>query len=817
MTLLEKVNITSGIGWEQGLCVGNTAPAVHVNFPALCLQDGPLGIRFADNATAFPAGITVGATWNRELMRKRGELHALEAKAKGVNVLLGPSMGPIGRTPLGGRNWEGFGSDPYLQGVAAAETIKGIQGAGVIATAKHFILNEQEHFRQIMEWEKSRDEALSSNVDDRTIHELYLWPFADAVRAGVGAVMCSYNRVNQTYACGNSDILNGLLKSELGFQGFVMSDWFAQRTGFHSVLSGLDMDMPGEVTIFERGQTLFASNLTTSVMNSSIPLERLDDMATRIVASWYQMGQDDPKNFPVREPNFSSWSRERTDVQFHGASEGPEVVVNQYVDVREDHDIVARQVAAEGVVLVKNIDAILPLSRSSLKKAKLGIYGEDAGDENQPGFPNFCTDRGCNRGSLAMGWGSGAVELETFSSPQSAIHKELPNTKITAITDNTRLEDISKSAEEQDICIVFINSAAGEGFITDPVTGAQGDRIHLYPQKNGDELVKTVAESCEAAIVILHTVGPVILDRWISHPSVKALLIAHLPGQESGSSLTPLLFGDISPSGKLPYTIAKQPADYGKAAAILEEPNAIVPQQTFEEGLLIDYRHFDYYNITPQYEFGFGLSYTTFNVKNINIIPVLEKSEFPPPPPALLPAPKLNSTLPKPEEVVFPKGWRKIRNYFYPYVNSVDDINSPTPLDPPKGYTTKPHPPSPAGGGEGGNPSLWDVMLEVEFTLSNTGDRPGKEVVQLYVEFPALDGEEEVRGNTIGKTPKRVLRGFEKIALGPGEQTTVKLPLMRRDLSYWDVEAQNWRMALEGKYRVGVGASSRKFWGWVEY
>lgn len=107
MSLLEKVNITSGIGWEQGLCVGNTAPATGVGFPSLCLQDGPLGIRMADNATAFPAGITVGATWNRELMRRRGELHATEAKAKGVNVLLGPSMGPIGRTPLGGRNWEG--------------------------------------------------------------------------------------------------------------------------------------------------------------------------------------------------------------------------------------------------------------------------------------------------------------------------------------------------------------------------------------------------------------------------------------------------------------------------------------------------------------------------------------------------------------------------------------------------------------------------------------------------------------------------------------------------------------------------------------
>lgn len=162
MTLLEKVNVTSGIGWSQGLCVGNTAPAVNVGFPSLCLQDGPLGLRFADHATAWPAGLTVGATWNRELAFKRGAGHGEEARKKGIHVLLGPSMGelnhltlklhpgapvdnhvvsgPLGRMPAGGRNWEGFGTDPYLQGVAASETIKGIQSSGVIATAKHFIL-----------------------------------------------------------------------------------------------------------------------------------------------------------------------------------------------------------------------------------------------------------------------------------------------------------------------------------------------------------------------------------------------------------------------------------------------------------------------------------------------------------------------------------------------------------------------------------------------------------------------------------------------------------------------------------------------------
>ncbi len=146
MTLPEKVNVTTGTGWQMGLAVGNTGPAIHVGFPGLALQDGPLGLRFADNATAFPAGITVGATWNKELMYLRGKAHGLEARMKGVNVLLGPCVGPIGRMPAGGRNWEGFGADPVLQGIAAAQTIKGIQENGVMVCILSFsVLHIRRH------------------------------------------------------------------------------------------------------------------------------------------------------------------------------------------------------------------------------------------------------------------------------------------------------------------------------------------------------------------------------------------------------------------------------------------------------------------------------------------------------------------------------------------------------------------------------------------------------------------------------------------------------------------------------------------------
>jgi hypothetical protein len=189
MSLLEKVNVTTGTGWMMGMCVGNTGPAVKTGFPGLCLQDGPLGIRFADHITATPAGITVGATWNKDLMYKRGRLLGLEYRSKGVNVMLGPAVGSLGKMPAGGRNFEGFGTDPVLQGLAAAATIRGVQEEGVIATIKHFVANEQEHYRQSFEW--GLPNAISSNVDDRTLHEVYAWPFGDSVRAGVGSVMCS--------------------------------------------------------------------------------------------------------------------------------------------------------------------------------------------------------------------------------------------------------------------------------------------------------------------------------------------------------------------------------------------------------------------------------------------------------------------------------------------------------------------------------------------------------------------------------------------------------------------------------------------------
>ena len=824
MTLVEMVNITTGTGWSQDLCVGNTAPANSVGFPPLCLQDGPLGIRFADHSTAFPAAITVGATWNKILMYNRGRAHGLEAKLKGINVLLGPSMGPLGRMPAGGRNWEGFGPDPALQGIAASKTIRGIQDEGVMATAKHYIVNEQEHFRQSFEW--GLPNALSSNVDDRTLHELYLWPFAESIKAGVASVMCSYNMVNNSYACGNSKLLNGILKDELGFQGFVQSDWLAQRSGVASALAGLDMTMPGDGLRWMDGKSLFGPHLTTAVLNGSLPMERIHDMATRVVAAWYQLGQDDKARWPAPPPegdggpNFSSWTDERIGKIHEGSDDKTTAIVNKFVDVQGEgegfHGRLAQQIAAEGTVLVKNQDNILPLSRHGSVgrdgskrsvKYRVGIFGEDAG----PGKgPNACPDRGCNQGTLASGWGSGAVEFPYLVTPLKALESAFDFDSVAVekyLTNKPSIKKAPSIVEDQDLCIVFINSDAGEGFIA--FDGIRGDRNDLYSQKGGDDLVKNVASNCGKGhgdtVVVVHAVGPVVLERWIDLPGVKGVLLANLPGEESGNALVDVLFGDIDASGRLPYTVGKSLADYGEGGQILYYPNGVVPQQSFTEGLYIDYRHFDKNNITPRYEFGYGLSYTTFSFSNLILTPTKPKSSLPSPRPSKLEPPKVDPTIPEPSTALFPEGFRKLKKYVYPYISSIKDVKPgryPYPLS----YQVQ-QPLSEAGGGEGGNPSLFEIHLNATVTLTNTGTRKGQEVAQLYVSFPS-NIVEELTGEHID-FPVRVLRAFEKVELEAGESVDVTMSLTRKDLSYWSVVRQNWVMPTEGQFTVSVGRSSR--------
>lgn len=466
-------------------------------------------------------------------------------------MLLGPVAGPIGKIAEGGRNWEGWGSDPYINGVGASLSVEAMQAVGVQACIKHYIGNEQELNRGEM----------SSNIDDRTMHEVYLWPYNDAVRAGVASVMCSYNKLDGTWSCENDHTMNELLKGELGFPGYVMTDWTAQHSTTPSANSGLDMSMPGSDPNFQ--SVYWGPQLETAVKNGQVPQERVDDMATRILASWYKMGQD--TGFPS------------TDLSRN---------------VQGNHKTNVRAVARDGTVLLKNDDGILPLK----KPKKIAVIGSASvkGDHAN----NVCSDHGCNKGALGMGWGSGTADYPYFIAPFDAINERAKSdgTQI-LLSDTDDATAGARAANCSEVAIVFITSDAGEGYIT--VEGNAGDRNDLNPWHNGNELVKAVAAANKNVIVVVHSVGPIILSPILELPSVKAIVWGGLPSQENGNALVDVVWGDVSPSGKLVYTIAKNAGDYNTKIETGDDD--------FSEGLFIDYRHFDQAGIEPEYEFGFGL------------------------------------------------------------------------------------------------------------------------------------------------------------------------------------------------------------------
>ncbi|KAK0233415.1 glycoside hydrolase family 3 protein [Armillaria fumosa] len=586
LSLQEKVDLATGVGWMNGNCVGNTPAVPSISFPGLLALDSPLGVRDADLVSAFPAAINAAATFNRTLIRQRGVAMGQEFRGKGVHVALGPMMNTM-RAPAAGRNWEGFGGDPFLSGEGAYETVMGVQSTGVQATAKHYINNEQEHFR----------DASSSDVDDRTQHEIYAHPFLRSVQANVASVMCSYKNtdassVNGSFACENDKTLNGILKTEFGFPGYIMSDWQATHsTG--SINQGLDMTMPGD-TFFGSGVSYFGPALISAVNQGTVPEARIDDMATRILAAWYLLGQD--SGYP--SVNFNAWNNNAAG--------------NSHVNVQSDHKNIIRAIGQASTVLLKNSQSALPLSAPHT----LAIIG--SGARNSTLGPNGYSDRGGNDGVLAMGWGSGTANFPYLVAPLDALTTKASTTetKVSSSTSDTDLNAAANAAAGKDVAIVFITADSGEGYIT--VEGNFGDRNDLLAWHGGDALVQTVASVNPNTIVAVNSVGPITMENWIDNENgMWICLWSGLPGQEAGNAVTDVLYGVYNPSGRLPYTIARSASDY--SAAVIYSSSTSILDIPYNEGLFVDYRHFDAQGIKPRFEFGFGLSYTTFEYSDLSI------------------------------------------------------------------------------------------------------------------------------------------------------------------------------------------------------
>jgi beta-glucosidase len=634
----------------------------------------------------------------------------------------------MGRHPLGGRNWEGFGPDPYLSGVSIAATIRGVHEMGVQTCSKHFIGNEQETQRSNTVSNGVNIDAVSANIDDRTLHELYLWPFADAVKAGTTSVMCSYNRLNSTYSCEHQETLTKVLKEELGFRGYVVSDWFATHSTVPAANAGLDLEMPGRINQPGFTPAFFDQKLLEAVGNGSVSMKRLDDMATRVLTPYFLLGQD--KDFPTIDPSTLAVTAAHEYGLPRALGLGipfPNIVDG--IDVRDDHATLIRKLDAAGTVLLKNTNNTLPLG--VLKH--IAVFGNDAADVIDSGGAH--DGFGWDIGTIYIGGGSGTIRLEDPVSPLQAIkaRAKQDGARVKYISNNTAITSgqFQTIYPLPDVCLVFLKTWASEG----------QDRTSFDNDFGGSKVVDNVASWCTNTVVVTHS-GGVNTMPWARNPNVTAILAAHFPGEQSGNSIVDVLWGVVEPSGRLPYTIPDKELDYDFPVLNLTgvmDPDAW--QEDYTEGQLIDYRHFDAKNTTPLYEFGFGLGYTIFDISSTLSIRTLKDG-----------------------------------------LSAVPDSSRTIEV--------------------GGHPELWEDVLEIQTSVSNTGSRAGSMVPQLYMSFPS----------TVPDAPVKVLRGFEKAELASGETVAVVFTLKRKDVSFWDTESGVWTVPA-GEFIFRAGFSSRDLKG----
>ena len=475
-----------------------------------------------------------------------------------------------------------------------------------------------------------------------------------------------------------------------------------------------DMTMAGDEGLAS-ANSFWGGNLTAAVLNGTVPQWRLDDMATRIMAAYYKVGRDSTR-VPI---NFNSWSLD-TNGYLHPYADWDYEQINWHVNVQGDHAALIREIGGASTVLLKNTNGVLPLG----KPKSIAIIGEDA--HANPAGPNSCSDRGCDTGTLAMGWGSGTANFPYLVPPVTALKEQAARhgTKVANVSDNYDLEAIAAAVTGAEVAIVFANADSGEGYIT--VDGNEGDRNNLTLWINGDELVEYVASLNPNTILVMHTVGPVIVEQHKNNPNITAILWAGLPGQESGNAITDVLYGAVNPQAKSVFTWGMSREDYG--VDVLYTTTEAAPQLDFTEGVFIDYRHFDKYNITPSYEFGFGLSYTTFKYSNLRI-EKMNPAPYRPTTGKTSPAPTFGKIDSNPADAKFPPGFEAIPFYIYP---NIDEIPTGQPESWPQGATDgSPQQLLPAGGAPGGNSGLYDIMYTVSATVTNTGRVAGTEIAQL--------------------------------------------------------------------------------------
>ncbi len=542
----------------------------RLGVPPLQETDAELGIgdpgniRRGDTATAMPSNLALASSWDPGLARRQGAAVGAEARAKGFNVLLGGTANLI-RDPRGGRNFEYFSEDPLLTGIMAGEAVAGVQGHHLISTVKHYALNAQETDRVV----------LDARIDPAAMREADLLAFELAIeRGGPHSVMCAYNQVNSYYSCESEWLLGHVLKEDWHFPGFVMSDWGAVHSTVRSALAGLDQESGEQLDT----ENFFAEPLARALARGDVPQARLDDMVRRILTAIFASGlyDDRPKPGP-------------SDTEAGGAT--------------------AQAIAEAGIVLLKN-ERVLPLARNIGRIALIGAHA-DRGVLSGGGSSQVVPTGGVAATEAAPNGFPGALVFDP-SSPLDAVRQHAPGALVT-YDDGGDIAAAVRSATAADVALVF----------ADQWTTETADVPDLSLPEPQNELVGAVARANPRTIVVLETGNPVTMP-WLDR--VAGVLEAWYPGQKGGTAIARVLFGEVNPSGRLPVTFprsesqlprAKVPGDpAGAPRGPVGRGGSYGPIfiADYDEGAAVGYKWFARQGLEPLFPFGFGLSYTSFDM-----------------------------------------------------------------------------------------------------------------------------------------------------------------------------------------------------------
>jgi len=590
MTLEEKADMCHGKGLFR------TGGVPRLGIPPLVFSDGPMGVRNefeddhwevvggnADYVTYLPANTALAATFNRTLAGRLGEVLGCEARGRGKDVILAPGVNII-RTPLCGRNYEYFSEDPVLTGELAAAFIKGVQSFDVAACVKHFAANNQEIERL----------AISAEVDERTLRELYFPAFEMAVRADVLTVMTAYNKLNGTFCSQSERLITKILREEWGFDGVVVSDWGAVHETEEPAIAGLDVEM-SVTTNFD--EYFFAKPLIEAIQNGKIDENVLDDKVRRILHLMFRL-------------NIFSEERKR------GGFNLPE------------HHQTVFEAAKESFVLLKNDKCVLPFDVNCIKT--VAVIGPNADKKHSTGGDSAAIKALYELTPLSgivMRLGGGAKVSYypgCFDETQGKREFHIPSNA----DEKTRAEIEEKAraaeAEYRDIGMRLADEAVEAARTADAVIfiGGNGheqesegrDRPDMTLPYGQDELLPRILGANPNTAVVIISGSPVNMSSWID--SAPAVMQGFFAGMQVGSALAAVLFGDESPSGHLPFTISEREEDSG-VCALGEYPGSKTVR--YSEGVFVGYRYYDAYGVPPLFPFGHGLSYTTFAFSNASL------------------------------------------------------------------------------------------------------------------------------------------------------------------------------------------------------